>query len=92
MNKRCGFTLIELLVVITIIAMLMAIMMPALTKVKKQARAVVCLSNLKQWGTATAMYASVHHNKMWGDSYTTDETIRDKQRKNLDQISSYNKY
>ncbi len=50
-----GFTLIELLVVISIIALLMAILMPTLQRVKKQARAVVCQSNLKQWGTLMAM-------------------------------------
>ena len=57
-NKRflTGFTLIELLVVIAIIALLMAILMPALQRVKKQAKAVVCRSNLKQWGVIFAMY------------------------------------
>jgi len=51
-----GFTLIELLVVIAIIALLMSILMPSLQRVKKQARAVVCQSNLKQWGVVFAMY------------------------------------
>jgi len=57
MHKRKGFTLIELLVVIAIIALLMAILMPALQRVKKQAKAIVCQSNLKQMSLTFSMYA-----------------------------------
>jgi len=58
MQKTKGFTLVELLVVIAIIALLMSILMPALARVRKQAKAVICMSNLKQWGIVFSMYTS----------------------------------
>jgi len=65
MRRREGFTLIELLVVIAIIALLMSILMPALARVKEQARTVGCLANLRQWNFVTAMYTEDNDGKFW---------------------------
>ncbi len=57
MGKRRGFTLVELLVVISIIALLMAILMPALNRARELGRRAVCMGNLKQLALAWVMYA-----------------------------------
>jgi prepilin-type N-terminal cleavage/methylation domain-containing protein/prepilin-type processing-associated H-X9-DG protein len=62
-RKLKGFTLIELLVVIAIIALLMSILMPALARVKNQARTIGCRANLKQWNLFFSMYTEEHNGK-----------------------------
>jgi len=64
MSKRRGFTLIELLVVIAIIALLMSILMPALSRVKKQAQNVKCQATLKQWSLIFTMYGNDNNHRL----------------------------
>ena len=65
MRKRKGFTLIELLVVISVIALLMAILLPTLQRVRKQARAIACQSNLHQWGPIFSMYTDDNNSRFF---------------------------
>jgi prepilin-type N-terminal cleavage/methylation domain-containing protein/prepilin-type processing-associated H-X9-DG protein len=62
-----GFTLIELLVVIAVIALLMAILLPALSRVRRQAKATACQANLRQWGTTLAVFVEDQEGRLLHD-------------------------
>lgn len=62
--SRKAFTLIELLVVISIVALLISILLPALGAARDAGRSAQCLSNLRQIGTATYQYASIYNDYM----------------------------
>jgi prepilin-type N-terminal cleavage/methylation domain-containing protein len=77
-NRQRGFTLIELLVVISIIALLLAILMPALNRARRQAKAVICQANLHQWGLIWSAYTGDndgYFHRGYSDITATNEHV-----------------
>lgn len=91
MRIRRAFTLIELLVVISIIALLIAILLPALGRAREQGRAVVCMSNVKQVATAFFTY-SIENGMIPGTYWQGPINLDWSGRMNAEYINNPGKY
>jgi prepilin-type N-terminal cleavage/methylation domain-containing protein/prepilin-type processing-associated H-X9-DG protein len=85
-NSRRGFTLIELLVVIAVIAILAAILFPVFAQAREKARAISCLSNSRQIGTALMMYVQDYDERYPQEHPSTSNPAVDDSSGQLEEI------
>jgi prepilin-type N-terminal cleavage/methylation domain-containing protein/prepilin-type processing-associated H-X9-DG protein len=82
-QQRKAFTLIELLVVIAIIAILAAMLLPALNSGRAVARKIACTNTLRQWGTVIGMYASDNGDWTFNDSNPFSDAAQNPHNSNV---------
>ncbi len=71
-SRRGAFTLVELLVVIAILVLLMAVLLPVIHRSRKQAAAITCQSNLRQWGLLLDTYVTGNDGKFFSETTHVD--------------------
>src|SRR5688572_917971 len=70
--RRAAFTLVELLVVVAIVAMLIALILPAVRRAREQANGVACASNLRQLMMACLLFAQDHNGHLPGNQHDAE--------------------